>query len=367
MPRIFTSLAVLGIAFTYSAFAFAGDDLYVGAGLGLVGAPGSTASGTSGGTVKFDTGNMGVAFIGHRFKSNGVQWRGEAEIARRALDLSTVSGTVALGEAHATSLMGNALYDLDTIGPMRPYIGAGVGLAKVEMDGAAPFGGSTLHGSDTVGAFQALVGASYRLNDQVDAFADYRYFTTRDADFTTASGVATSMNISTHSVLAGLRFNFGASDEQDRGGLGELGSEMQSMNTAAAAPPEPQAAQIEKGEQPPALPNRTLPDTYMVHFALNKADVTPQGLAIIEQAAANAHAMSVTRLILTGHTDRSGDADYNLGLSKRRAEAVKAAFVTLGFDAKEISLKAKGESTLLVPTGDGKYEPKNRRVEIVLP
>jgi len=355
----FVCLAAIGIGTS----AIAADDLYAGAGLGLVKGPSSTANGTSGGTVKFDTGNMGVAFFGGRFQNNDINWRGEAEIARRALDLSTVSGTAATGEALVTSLMGNALVDLDMVGPVQPYIGAGVGLAKVELDGASPFGGSTVNGSDTVGALQLLAGASYRLNEQVDLFTDYRYFATQDADFTTAAGTATSMNVSTHSVLAGLRFNFSTLQQQQQGDAA-LGGDMRSLNTAEATPAEAEAPQ---DEQLVALPTRTLPDTYMVHFVLNKADVTPEGIAVIEEAAANARAMSITRLILTGHTDRSGDEAYNIDLSKRRADAVKTAFVALGFDAEEITVKAKGETTLLVPTGDGKHEPKNRRVEIVLP
>ena len=87
----------------------------------------------------------------------------------------------------------------------------------------------------------------------------------------------------------------------------------------------------------------------------------------MKKAAATARTMGVTRRSLTGHTDRSGDEAYNETLAKRRAEAVKAAFVARGFQPQEIAVKAKGETTLLVPTGDGKYEPKNRRVEIVLP
>ena len=369
MPRFLPTFAVLATlnAMSISLPAIAADDLYIGAALGLVKGPNSTASGTSGGTVKFDAGNMGAAFLGGRFQSNDIHWRGEAEVARRALDLSTVSGNAAQGEALATSVMGNALVDLDMVGTVQSYIGAGVGLAKVELDGASPFGGSTVNGSDTVGALQLLAGASYRLNEQVDLFTDYRYFTTRDADFTTAAGTTTSMKLSTHSILAGLRFNFGLSNEQglvEQQGAVALGEEMQSLNTAAAGPSQPETPQI--GQQA-ALPSRTLPGTYRVHFVLNKADVTREGVAIIEKAAANARTMSVTRLILTGHTDRSGDEAYNETLSKRRAEAVKIAFVALGFDTQDITVKAKGETALLVPTDDGKYEPKNRRVEIVLP
>ncbi len=113
MPRFLPTFAVLATlnAVSISLPAIAADDLYAGAALGLVKSPNSTASGASGGVVKFDTGNMGAAFFGGRFQSNEIHWRGEAEVSRRALDLSTVSGTAAQGEALATSVMGNALVD----------------------------------------------------------------------------------------------------------------------------------------------------------------------------------------------------------------------------------------------------------------
>lgn len=342
------------------------DDFYVGAALGIVDGSDTTASGTSGGTVKFDTATMGAFFVGKRFDAN---WRGEAEVARRNLNLSSVSNATASGDVQATSLMGNALYDVDMDGSLKPYIGAGVGFAKVQLNNTSPFGGSTINDSDTAPAFQAIAGAGYALNPTLDLFADYRYFTTADASYTTAAGASTSMDFSTHSVMAGLRFRFGEDNNHvSDGGQSDGGQSDNASQSMRAASTEP-STMVAKNDLAPqtSMPSRTLPETYMVHFVLNKADVSREGISVIERAAANAKSMNVTRLILTGHTDRAGDQAYNQGLSKRRAEAVKTAFVALGFNKDEITVKAKGETNLLVPTNDGKHEPKNRRVEIVLP
>lgn len=356
------SIALLFTALGYTlpalipAMAHADDGYYAGAGLGLTK---GTDSSTTSGAVKFDTGVTGVFFMGKQLDEN---WRGEAEIARRSLDLSSVAGATASGDAKATSLMGNAIYDFNAQTSLTPYIGAGIGFAKVEMNNASPFGASSINDSDTVGAFQALAGASYALNAQVDLFTDYRYFTTADAGFTAAAGAASSMNLSTHNVMAGLRFTFGMGGQQAatgaRTGMSGVSGD---VNTAAASQADARTTQST------VMPTHTLPKIYTVHFVLNKADVTAQDIATIEEAASNAKAMDVTRLVLTGHTDRSGDAAYNLALSKKRAEAVKMAFVALGFDEAEITVKAKGETSLLVPTADDKFEPRNRRVEIVLP
>ncbi len=361
MSRILLSSALLATSLCASLPAVAMDGLYGGAAIGLTRAQDTSASGTSGGSVDLDTGTGASAFVGATFAAN---WRGEVELARRTLDISSVAGTSGSGDVSATSLMANAIYDLnlDTELAVQPYVGAGIGLTNLDLDGAAPFGGSTIDDSDTVGALQAIAGVSYPLNAQTTLFADYRYFATRDADFTTAAGASTSLDMRTHSLMAGLRFEFGAPGTSGDAGMSATA---QSLASADAAPvSETKPTEIKETE---ALPAHTLPETYTVYFVLNNADVTPEGIVVIEQAAANAKARSVTRLILTGHADRSGDAAYNLSLSKRRAEAVKTAFVALGFDESEITIKAKGETELLVPTADGKWEPKNRRVEIVVP
>lgn len=47
---------------------------------------------------------------------------------------------------------------------------------------------------------------------------------------------------------------------------------------------------------------------------------------------------------LTGHADPIGDANYNMGLSQRRAEAVAGALAESGVDAEKISVSAMGET-----------------------
>ncbi|MBX6747532.1 MAG: OmpA family protein, partial [Acetobacteraceae bacterium] len=69
---------------------------------------------------------------------------------------------------------------------------------------------------------------------------------------------------------------------------------------------------------------------------------------------------------VAGHADRSGTPQYNMRLSRRRAETVAAELVRHGISRNEITIEAFGESRPLVPTADGVREPQNRRVEIVL-
>lgn len=68
-----------------------------------------------------------------------------------------------------------------------------------------------------------------------------------------------------------------------------------------------------------------------------------------------------TSIRVEGHTDLAGPADYNMTLSERRADAVKAFLVKRGVDSSRIETVSRGEEE---PAYPGKSS-KNRRVVIV--
>jgi outer membrane protein OmpA-like peptidoglycan-associated protein len=105
---------------------------------------------------------------------------------------------------------------------------------------------------------------------------------------------------------------------------------------------------------------------YIVFFDWDRANITPQSADTIRQAADAYKAGRNARIEATGHADRSGSDQYNMGLSLRRANAVKAELVRNGVPAANIVVLGRGETMPLVQTADGVREPQNRRVEIVL-
>ncbi len=71
-------------------------------------------------------------------------------------------------------------------------------------------------------------------------------------------------------------------------------------------------------------------------------------------------------VLIEGHTDSVGNAEYNLSLSRRRAEAVKRALVGRGVSAARIIAGGYGEE---YPVADNTLEAgrqQNRRVEIII-
>jgi opacity protein-like surface antigen len=93
--------------------------------------------------------------------------------------------------------MGNLLVDLPLSERVRPFLGAGMGLANVKIDRG--FDDS----DDTVFAYQAIAGLGFPLTHVTTLDLQYRYFATADADFD-----GTDVEYQTHNFFAGLRFDF---------------------------------------------------------------------------------------------------------------------------------------------------------------
>src|SRR6185503_8271517 len=115
---------------------------------------------------------------------------------------------------------------------------------------------------------------------------------------------------------------------------------------------------------PPPPPPMAQAPSYLVFFDWDRSDLSAQALATIGQATAAYKASGNARINAIGNTDSSGPPDYNMALSLRRAEAVKGALVRNGVPAAAIQTTGRGETNLLVQTGDGVREPQNRRVEL---
>ena len=115
---------------------------------------------------------------------------------------------------------------------------------------------------------------------------------------------------------------------------------------------------------PPAA--AVAPPSFLVFFDWDRSNLSAQALNTVQQAATTFKTRSSARITATGHTDTSGSEQYNMALSLRRANAVKAALVKEGVPAPAISVVGRGEQGLLVQTGDNVREPQNRRVEIVI-
>jgi len=322
--------------------------------------------------LRSDVGPIGVVSVGYGL-GNGL--RIEVEGSYRSNRYKSIGGggglqgfNSARGDERKYGGMLNVLYDFDpnVLGlgffpaAITPYVGLGAGYVWAQQQNTSftgnigptagfPNGGRELvrtNQGQGAFAYQAIVGAAFPIESvpglaitaeyrflgmQGERSYNYQYF---------APGVATRATIKfneeyNHSAMIGVRYAFNA------------------------APPPPPPAPI-------ATPAREAARTYLVFFDWDRADLTDRARQIIAEAAQATTRVAVTRIEVSGHTDSSGTARYNQGLSVRRAQNVASELVRLGVPRQSITVQGFGESRPLVQTADGVREPQNRRVEIVL-
>lgn len=136
------------------------------------------------------------------------------------------------------------------------------------------------------------------------------------------------------------------------------GSAAPAMAPAPASAGAPGAAPASAGPRKLSL---------QLQFGLNSAELTPgarRRLDAIGEALAAAE-LAQAKFVISGHTDASGSYDYNLRLSKRRADAVKGYLVS-AHDVAPGRLKAVGRGPDELLDEDNPKSPANRRVQLAL-
>ncbi len=319
----------------------------------------------------FDPGGAADAAVGYGL-GNGLRIEIEGDYAYghvHGVELPEPSaGERAGGHQQQYGGFANVLYDLDLHLPVRPYLGVGAGYRELELDqiNSSDYGAATRPGPSIARgnfAYQGIAGVAiatpvrglsvtldYRLIGMLSPGAYFRGdatesllippFTVRRIE---VPEHATFNNVFNHEITVGLRYAFGR-------------------------PPLPPAPL----PLPAAVPAPSPARTYLVFFDWDSAGLTDRAQAIVAEAAQDAAHVRTTTLEVDGHADSSHallgarGRRFNLGLSLRRADAVRAALIRDGVAAAAITVRGFGDRDPLIATGPNAREPQNRRVEIVV-
>jgi OOP family OmpA-OmpF porin len=303
---------------------------------------------------QYQNGYVGLGTVGWNF-GNGL--RAEIEGGYRHSAINGVRNAApgsATGGLGMPTAMVNGLYDFDTSRfglpntGLVPHLGVGVGWAEPRFEHAGPYNGNLLSGQQNLLAYQGIAGVDYLVAPRVKLSLDYHYLGTTSGSFRATPGIAgassPSTSIQDQAVLFGVRYEFGT------------------------PPPPPVSAPVAAAYVPPA-PVVQPPEAqraFQVFFDFNKSDLTGAARQVIKAAANTAQSGHFVHLVVTGHTDTVGSAQYNQGLSDRRAASVKGELVADGLPGSEITTLGVGKTGLLVPTADGVREAQNRRATIEL-
>lgn len=101
-----------------------------------------------------------------------------------------------------------------------------------------------------------------------------------------------------------------------------------------------------------------------INFAFDKANITPDSAVVLDVAVDILKKCSSIRMEIDGYTDSTGPEAYNMGLSQRRADAVKRYFVSQGVSSARLTTRGFGESDPIDTNATREGRAKNRRVEL---
>ncbi|MBF6057245.1 MULTISPECIES: OmpA family protein [Thiomicrorhabdus] len=143
---------------------------------------------------------------------------------------------------------------------------------------------------------------------------------------------------------------------------------------------EPEAKPVAKVEPKPVVQQKPEPEPIVVEtvvvedapaafvgfFALDKAELTDDAKTKLDAYAEYMQNHPQKSLAIQGYTDSQGSEAYNMELSQKRADAVKAYLVSKGIAAERMAAVGEGESNPVADNSTPEGRAQNRRVELAL-
>lgn len=113
---------------------------------------------------------------------------------------------------------------------------------------------------------------------------------------------------------------------------------------------------------PPAVSERIV--LRGVNFDFNQATIRPDAAVVLDEAANQLRSAASVDVRIEGHTDATGNADYNQKLSEERAQSVRRYLIGRGISAGRLTTVGYGESRPIASNDTADGRSLNRRVEL---
>lgn len=101
-------------------------------------------------------------------------------------------------------------------------------------------------------------------------------------------------------------------------------------------------------------------------FDVNKSDLKSQFQGELSELAVILKKYEDTEILLEGHTDATGSDDYNLELSKKRAQSVSNFLAGQGVTVNRFTIMGYGEAQPIADNETTAGRQQNRRVEVAI-
>ena len=103
-----------------------------------------------------------------------------------------------------------------------------------------------------------------------------------------------------------------------------------------------------------------------IHFDFDQFKIKPQAREILKNNFEILQSRTPSRILIEGHCDENGTAEYNLALGQRRSQATRNYLVDLGLNPDLIEMVSFGEEKPLDSRHSDEAWEKNRRAHIMI-
>lgn len=101
-------------------------------------------------------------------------------------------------------------------------------------------------------------------------------------------------------------------------------------------------------------------------FDVDESELRPEARDNLRDLVASLEEYDGTEVLVVGHTDSTGAASYNQGLSERRASSAQTFLVGAGLDAGRVRAVGMGENEPIASNETTEGRQENRRVEVAI-
>jgi len=103
--------------------------------------------------------------------------------------------------------------------------------------------------------------------------------------------------------------------------------------------------------------------TTRIHYDFDSYELKPQARSTLQKISEHMKNFNNLRLVIEGHCDERGTAEYNLALGERRARAAYEFLILLGVESGRMQIISYGEERPLDPRSNETAWAQNRRAE----
>ena len=104
----------------------------------------------------------------------------------------------------------------------------------------------------------------------------------------------------------------------------------------------------------------------MIHFGNNGSELSAEAKSLLRDKVVIFEANPAMRIVITGYSSQPGTSGYNMALGLRRAEAAKAYLVSQGVDPIRVEIATHGEGRLVIDGKGALADAANRRAQFRL-